>query len=730
MKKILLFATAMTALFATSSCSNEDNFINEEDNSGKTRIALSGTDGEMAVTRAGFTDPTRIVARIVSDKRGGTVTDTKCVTTVLSAKPEESSVGYSNVVYATGKTRYWDDAYGRNSILSVYAVAIPNISNGLEGTNLPDDVLKGAETWATANAADNTLEWTVDATQTATKLNNEDLTYSNNIQEGNVGANGVYTWNYTAGKYPDFTPSNAIKHGVDPNIDGRLYFTQSADYKATLNDGPGHFDKGQMEFKHALSRIQVNLKKGEGFDGAAFNVTSMQVLCQSVTGTFDIKTAVWTNPGSATAINMAKITTGASMAATYEAQMLPGYTFADNNTNAIQLTVDGNTYFIMNSQLRTALNGKTGVNASFSTEMGKRYIFTLEVAKNKIENITATVVDWTNVEAAEVALDNSHIHFTFSKPSGTGDVVIKNADYFNLYRYAQTLDKVYTSDTYTANPSADFTFTAENKATVTLMDGSEDHFTTNWFYDDNKTAYHLRLLNPTANAKINDDRKSFGMVAGDDFHWGAPMKTGATLKYDESTGYTSSLAKGILGADKTTEINITGLHMMSQLVVKLQSVAGAAAVNLEDAEVVVTNLYTKANVNIGIGKLSDWSEITNQDLNAQSAPNTNVYTNFVIPQSLVRSNAPLYVGLTIKTKDSEGNDANEYYVVADLSKIKADSNGGSLSQTVNDYITEWFPGHTYTYTFTLSKKQIENITATIANWLNVTAADTPLDLEK
>lgn len=743
MKKILLFATAITALFATTSCSNEDNVINEEvDNSGKTRIALSGTDGEMAVSRAGFTNNTRIVARIVSDSRDASTA--KCVTTVLSAKPEEGSNGYSNVVYATGKTRYWDDAYGRNSILSVYAVAVPNVSNGDDGTNLPDDVLKGAETWGTLNASDNTLIWKVKTTQAYSDLAAEDLTYSNNIQQ--TGKNGVYTWDYTNEDYP--TPTwdsenkkmNASQHGTEPSTDGRLYFTQSADYTAIITDGPGHFDKGQMEFKHSLTRIQVNILKGEGYD-ALTGTTSVVLKSQPYKGTFDIKSAGWSSPETGD-VTMAKwATAAAGKIETNEAQVLPGYAFADNGDEAIVITVGTNKYFVTNQMLRTALTGKAGVNADFKTEMGNRYIFDITVKKNEITHVTATIVPWNEITADNTEIDNSHYKFSFydNKNYVTSDVY--------LYKYMQTLSALATGSDYSADPKASSLDPAVTYSPVAGFQkvADKNYFTTSEFYQDNQTAYHFRSLNGVAQSALNaeDGKVSFTMSTGStDYLWGAPMKTGLSsnkLPYSDSKGYLDCIEKGIVAANTDLEdnyINLTQVHMMSQLEIKLTSNSSDAnaKVKLAGATVWITKFSKTGTVNIGSGLITPtttYNDMTEAEkVTVAQEGTTGIYSGIinVVPQELKRNDGESdddYVGITIHTADN-----NEYYIVKRLSEIKGTA-GSQITnmQTADGYITNWYPGHKYIYTFNITKTEIKNITATIVDWNTVTAGNTELDLE-
>lgn len=727
-KYITLGAVAMSLL--TTGCSND--LISENspvDNSGKERIVLGAGDGQSAfVTRAGFSNETRIVARIVSDSR--TSTDAaKCVTTVLTATPEVDGKGYSDVKYLDGKTRYWDDAYGRKSILSVYAVAIPNQNKSTEGTNMPSNILEGAETWATANANDNTLVWTVNKTQAYADLANQDLTYSNNIQQS--GKKGVWTYDFTNNKYPDISndAANATEHPVGTDAtDGRLYFCQNGKaVNEALTEDPGKFDKGQLEFHHALSRIQVNLKKGAGYDGAISLTSNLQLNAMPYTGTFDVKAGTWSSP-STDVVNMAKWETAdpteyavyGKAELTYEAQVLPGYEFAESDDNTMQFTIADNTYFITKNMLRAALS------ASSETVMAKekRYIFNITVAKNKIENITATIAPWVNVTADNMALDNSHIKFTFKAATGTSCGI----EDINFYKYEQDLGNIYTDNTYSAPASGTAGKAFDGPAELS-GDGT---FATNWYYKDNKTAYHFRTLNDKAAGAMAADKKSFNMAAGatatTDYHWGAPMinSTDTKLAYSKENGFVANVDKGIVAATKETALTIQELHMMSNIVVDLKTVEGAAAIDVTGAEVTITNLYTTASVDMGTGKITPTGDLGDNTMTCGTGDKNTQHTYSVIPQDLNRgSGEKQYVGITIKTKDN-----NEYYIIADLSTIIADTVDDQRNQTQGEAITTWFPGHTYKYTFTLSKKKIEVITATVANWVNVVGANTDLDLEK
>ena len=104
---------------------------------------------------------------------------------------------------------------------------------------------------------------------------------------------------------------------------------------------------------------------------------------------------------------------------------------------------------------------------------------------------------------------------------------------------------------------------------------------------------------------------------------------------------------------------------------------------------------------------------------------TGAFTYAVVPQALVRtSGTNLYVGITIKTPDN-----NQYYVVKSLSNIIATANGGSQNQTTNGNVDFWYPNHNYTYTFTLTKAGIKDVTCTVEKWVDVTAKNQDITLE-
>lgn len=753
----MLLATALVA----ASCSNEDVVTNEGTENGKNLIWF-GSANNSPKTRAGFGASTRIVAQIVSEPRtGADPSSAKYTKAVLTADADgtQSETTFSNVGYAANySNKYWDDAHGRFSRLSVYAVAIPSqTTKTVDGVATPiigDAKLTGSLTsWDATTSMTNTIDWSVSTAQTATELNQEDLTYSNNIQE--TGDNGCYIWNGSA--YPT-TLASATKHTnlTVTGSDGRLHFEQAGvKCDATPTDDPGHFDKGQMAFKHSLSRIRVKIVKGSTFTEGAFAFatgTTIQLGSMPISGTFNIKEGTWAaspttgNITKMAPVNVSSSETGYEMATAgsqtnaagvYEAQMLPGFVFAETNgNNVMEFIIDGNKYFVTNKEMMNALKNGSDVSGdatTLTTEQGMRYVFTVTVGKTKIEAITATIVPWINVTAQEQNVDNSHVTFNFLAATGT---TCNKEDIF-FYKHEQTLDKVYINDSYDADPEYGWGF-----GDPATLSGDAAPFSTGWYYKDNQTAYHFRTLNLNAkNALDATNKDKFTITTGaTDYHWGAPMKTTANLKYDVTAnkGFVGNIEKGIVSAKSDTQLKITELHMMSQIIVTLKNdntVPEADRVTLDGATVTITKMSKSGTVDMATGYITPAAVSSSAADNSQNMTTytgdgvaAHSYILSVVPQTLKRgTGADDYIGITIKTTDH-----NEYYIIEKLSTLlaKTNDNTGASHQATESAIQQWYPNHSYTYTFTLKKSEIKLMSATVANWINVTAANQDITLEQ
>ncbi|MGN0036369.1 MAG: fimbrillin family protein [Bacteroidaceae bacterium] len=750
MKKYFFMAAFATALFATSCSDNEVPEI-ETPNDQKEMISLSVGMGEQVVkapTRAttynGFTSTTRIVMRLQSDNDE---TSKRRYTRTLARAAAGSN--YSEVSQDGAYLRYWDDAFGRKANLSVFAVAIPNKDNdGL----LPEDKLKGETAWtSTFNSGDNEIEWEVNSSLTADKLqsstvmDNQDLVYSNNIQKNSpVGGRYVYDFDPSPGAYKPTT--DQLEAGTAVFETDRMRFKYKNESDET---SPGRFDKGHLVFNHALSRLTLTIKSGDGFDaGTKFNLyttdnNGVQALVMPVEGKLDVQKGSWnvTNYGTITTQPGVQRPEGLVAYASYTTsmQMLPGYVFNQNDdTNVLKFRIDDNEYYITQKMIHSALqqnapvNGLTADATSYTMEQGKNYTLTVTVNKTKVDNITAQVAAWEDVAGKAQTLYNSYV--TLNLKATTGQV----CDTFAIYRM-----KVQ-SETILTDGANDFS----NKEWMGNYDERQeptyDHVTdkwkTTWYFEDNKTFYHFRTVDKSTQVHETDSPTedyftiTSGPVATNDPHWGAPLESSATNSYktegtNETAGYGANIYKAI--GSTTGTIAIQEFHMLSEINVILKTANDESGVKLKDGEnetVVTLYQYSKdAKVKMGNGWVFEHSAATMSSEMTKPNPfnvvddetgtkkkTDGAYTFRVVPQSLIREDGK--VAIKIQTPDE-----NLYYCIDDLSRITP--NGS------DDAITYWLPNHKYTYTFVISKKGIESITCQVAAWEEVNAKDQDIDLE-
>lgn len=695
--KNLFYPLLMATAFVATACTNNlEDDVTPVDPNGKTPISFVAENNNQPVTRVGFEGDdksyTEVAMHIRSNEKGGTgirETHTLAKATHDTKKTSTSVSGISSL--SSNHTRYWDDAFGRDAQLSVFAIAVPGMPSPSNAGKTLEDLLTKPEkdkVWESA-ALSELVSWTVSTDQSKdNKLAAEDLVYSNNIQ----GADN------------------------DETNDKRLKFKLNS---GSPTNGPGTFAQGKLEFKHALSRITVNLTKGTGFTTSSFAFTStsgnVSLINVPVSGELNLVDGAWdkVTPGTISGMELQS-----STADKYSlmAQMLPGYVINSTGTdvNMLSFEIDNNTYYVTQAQMYAALDNALPAdkakisfeNNSVTMQKGYNYVFNITVNKTSVV-VTATLATFEEVAAGDIDKDNSHGELTFKT---TGD----DNDDFKLYRLEDS-----------NHASATNWFGAYTAADPDQLTKDNGVWKTGWYFENDAAFYHFRAVGKNA-AIVNDtDGDYFNMSSGTtDYHWGAPMNEKATMEYNQTTGYASSISDAIRAT--TSTINLTELHMMSNIHIVLRTTTGNDAVVLYDesknqkCEVKLTDFYAAGKVNLGNGLVTVTSSIltANQafteptDYSTEAeASNTHVklktpFTLYVVPQYVKRSSDA--IGLTITTPD--GN----VYTIKDLS--------ASTSTLF------WEPNHEYTYTFTLTKAGVV-VTCTVQAWEKVEAGNSNISLE-
>ena len=796
MKKYLKFiwpAFALSALMACSEETSESSGLGP--NGSKELISFSQEGSAMtraSKTRDGFTSTTKTVIRIKAE--GATSTDIRYAEAVATASAETAAddacntdyglVGrHSHLSYAPGQALYWDDAFGRDSKLTVYAVAVPNQN---DNTVLPSTILDQASPtavspgWYTVATENTKIDWSVSAQQSAATRLKQDITYSNNIRSSETVNKGRYHLTY-----------NAATSNWDKSMElGRMIWQPKT---VTAGETTGKFDQGHLVYKHALSWITLVLKEGSGFANTSntdFQWTNKPAgISQSIalkgfstSGKLDVSTGLWSDVVTSVDVNQLDdvSTTSAAAQTTYqlEAYILPERNLYSTTTNVIEFEIDNAKYYVSGTQIAEAIRDFYKVGGahaddehaanyrSFTTiEAGKHYFVNLTVSKKGVENVTAAIQDWETVNSSDATPDNVYCTFTF-EDRGTKLVAAEGAQ-FDLYRAGLT-----TTDYITGTTEANYDWTTGYTNTYATKSYATDHWTTSdWFWPNNLTYYHFRAAGTGASASghatITTDATNgdyFAIASGTidggtykDYVWGAPFKDidasakltySTTSGFDNTSGATHQIAQA-LGATKS-QINMLLFHVTSQVFVNVKTTIGTDKVALKDdskpegqklTKVEILKFLPNGKVRMGTGLVSvdDGERTANADMTAgtwaaesgTTPEQVTAYSYGMVPQSLSWGTGPSAgtIGLRITTPD--GNK----YVIADLSQCTATVSATNL---VNPYtlssgslysITSWYPHYQYNYTITLKQTGIANIKAAVLPWESVTGDLGTINLE-
>ncbi len=651
--------------------------------------------------------------------------------------------------------------------MTIYAFAIPGQTEAKLPTWAKTDWNQvDANTnpnWYTSTTEYKTVSWDVKTAQSASTMLEDDLTYSNNISA--TGNGGRYTYKYE---------NNAWTEKKD---NGPLTWTAKASGETS-----GRFDKGHLEFHHALAWIEINLKEGDGFDNKSAKdfvwTDNKATTTQNITlkgfntsGTFDVATGKWDAFTSSVDITKMKETTGTAEQTIrkMEAYVLPETNLFEKEANVVEFEIDNSKYYVTGKQIAEAIRkyytegkGKvenvTSPYETFKTiEAGKHYIINLTVAKKGIDLIKAAIVKWEDVNSDDADAKNTHSTFTLEDRGdklGSGDEAK-----FDFYRSAKTAQNYIDGE---EDKNYDWMTGYGGPVTKKCTDDTKKIWKSEWFWENNLTYYHFRAAGDATNGsgapKIHTDATNgdyFVIKSGElsnsdykDYIWGAPFNVhSGTLTYSTKTGFdntsgdTHQISQAIGATD--SEIRMLLFHMTSKIYVNVKTTTD------DNNKVTLDNGTTRTTVEIlkflpegkvlmGNGLVETTSgsrmsaSMTAGDYTKQNGSEGAkvAFSYGIVPQLLSDGKTEGTIGLRITTPD--GNQ----YIVKDLSTCTATVSSCNLTipykaaAATNYYtIDRWFPNYQYTYTITIKKTGIERITASVVDWETVTGDLGTIDLE-
>ena len=720
----------IAALVFFVACSSEEQTLTTENNvekdDGIVKLSAGIAEGEQrAKTRAedearhathlAFTPNTTELALRVK----GTWTSSNVIkyttATVGTASSGHNAVECNPVIF-------WEDygsadptnTAGRSEGLTIYGAAVNNKS--LTAASI-GGLITTDELW-------NAIPWVLDADQTASNKTptDKDLLISNN-------ASGDENTTY----------------------DGRYRFD---------NRNVGKL----LEFKHAMSKITVNLKPGAGFT-SGFNSTPEVILTSRdgtaetastqywalitgkvnvFDGTVDIRSEGQGTPSTITMCNA----TLSSTAQTYdytvakEALVMPGSQFTSDDAIIVRINADGNIYYVTAQKIRAAINSSThATDGSYLTQAGKNYIINVIVNQTDVSvRVTATVANWTDVSAAEVApVINVNANY------GGGSTAFSKDEY-SLFRSTALANGYGTED-------AHHYFKEERRVKksgdnwVMSEYGTSDWQASPIYWPNHNTHYQFRGVWPAAGSAtgtIETDIDTYPRVQSST-HDGTPqvIKVSnvayiansfpsdlmiARPEIDPSTLCTnkdhtnvSLYNVGICATEGT--INLNFRYMMSQVEVNLSTTTGDDKVKLEGAIVEIVKIYNTGDVKLGDREVIPTGSIGSYELNTVTGEgNTNKRWSAIVPQSLTYDpNSPLADDNTkfrISIKNEEGTAIDDIYY-ADINPILKQ---GSTTEKVAPN-GKWESGKRYVYDLRLTKTNVQ-VTATLTDWAPVNADHT------
>ena len=495
-----------------------------------------------------------------------------------------------------------------------------------------------------------------------------------------------------------------------------------------------------IPYTHAMSEITVTVNCGEGFV-AATNPLANTVLTlngmntvtslTAPTGAFDSSTST---PTVITMCAEAYQSGDETLAKTrnFTAIVAPGTKLKEGTLLLNINGVDDNDYTltVTSGMLDDATGWAEGHSASDpvqkGTEDGKKYVLTqpgvnyhltVNLKKTAIET-HATLADWKTVNATGTGdivypndeKDDDLVLVDDDKITGVTNIEVVTVDKnkfangasFSLFQLAatdaNTTSALRTNDSYTYATIATFQDNAGDA-------NDQWNNTPQIYWPNQSTNYYFRALAQfnSATAGVNSITSvgTFNTVKGTDVSQGT-IATGhdilwGTTATHKGTKTSTTYQRGQAIPPRTGDVPIAFEHAMSKITFNLEteSAADAAEVDLTDATIAISSLYTTGSVYLDNGVVSP----TGSRVAEAIAPAASISELVVVPQDLAND---AIVTITLR-------DGTVYKLQLNQCKSGADTIG------------TWEQGKQYVYTLHLEKELI-TFRVLVSDWTEVTGS--------
>lgn len=542
----------------------------------------------------------------------------------------------------------------------------------------------------------------------------------------------------------DLLTSNNIRSGAD----GTLKFDDWKDKTEGLSN--------ILEFTHAMTKITVQLTAGEGFPGyetgaenAKFQ-TSPTVTLEgfNYTGSVSVEAKTSTPTDNTTAnIKMHLNGAGNVHTATFDALVFPGNVFADDK-QILTFTADGNTLHVnateLNKAIKKAIDETTSTGYPIGTTSGDpkaydlhllqawNYLLKITVKKTDLD-ITATILDWKTVIAEEEAPKiNVTSTYGYTVAQGGTGVSAFTKDY-DLFR-STVKATGYDEDNDNSNgitPAARYASSSSSWDKAIYWPDHQTHYFFRGVYPQVGTAVSGTTALTTAEAVTTVSSNDVIAVANStyttatypsDLAIAIPRNTDGT--YDETckeTGHTAT--EGICATEGVINMNFE--YAMSKVEVRLKSSATDAshiAMTKDNTKIEIIGGYSKARIKLSDGLHDTYADADKGDYSLSNL--TTPATDFLVTS--LDAIVPQVIGndvifrVTVITNDKGNSDPTDDETDVYECKVNLINVKNSSPATP---VTEWEHGKHYIYELDVNKTAI-NVTATLKDWVTVTASDT------
>lgn len=413
--------------------------------------------------------------------------------------------------------------------------------------------------------------------------------------------------------------------------------------------------KLEVPYTHAMSKFTIVVVADEGFEATDLKAATVTLKDMNLEGTFTAPGSTVVATGTTEVKMYANATDTEKSSRAYEAVSVPLVSLTKDKLLATINNVDGNNYDIKLTD-DILKDWAKGIDNEKS-KSGVNYKLTITLNKQAI-TVVATLADWTDVSAT----GTGEINFTADVKSIDKDNDgLTDGDAFTLWKMSALTKEAF----------------AEAKKTKATYNGSAFTYDKKLYWDKASDDSYFRALakKETTLTAVEDTT----LAQGTDLLWGTTAEHTGT----EANGTEHKYEEGVAINPRTGAVPLIFKHVMSKVVVNLETTDDTSQVVTAGATVTMTNVIDNGTMNIFTGKVK--SGDSKSDVVVKDEDNA-ITEAIMVPQT-IGDNAKLVITLA---------DGTTYSLLLNTCEDKD-----------KKAVTDWYSGNLYEYTITLKKEEIQ-----------------------